>query len=125
MRRRKKVFTCIACPLGCQLEIVLKGKKIKEVKGAKCRRGKKYAEEEFYNPGRILTTTVRVKEGKCALLPVRSTKPVPLRLLRKCVKVLSSIEVKAPVRMGEVVVRDILNTGADIISTRNISHDTS
>ncbi|MBC7189676.1 DUF1667 domain-containing protein [Candidatus Aerophobetes bacterium] len=125
MKKGKKTFICIVCPLSCQLEIVIKGKKVKEVKGAKCRRGEKYAEEEFYTPGRILTTTVRVKEGKCALLPVRSTKPVPLKLLRKCVKTLSTIEVKAPVRMGEVVVRDILNTGVDIISTRDVPHDTS
>ena len=35
-------------------------------------------------------------------------------------ELINSIEVSAPVRIGDVVIRDIFNSGADVIITKNV-----
>ena len=118
----EKVYniTCIACPLGCQIKLKVKDGKIEDIKGNKCRQGIKYARQEFYNPQRVVTTTVKVKDSKIPLLPVRTNKPIPKGIIRECVRYLAKVEVKAPVKLGEVIVPNILNSGANVISTRKL-----
>ena len=68
---------CIVCPLGCRIKIRVKNKKIVSLEGNNCRRGRKYARQEFYNPQRVLTTTIKVKNSDLfPLLPVRTDKPI-------------------------------------------------
>ena len=90
------------------------------MEGNKCRRGVEYVRQEFYNPQRVLTTTVKLKGSRFPLLPVRTNKPIPKKMLRKCMRYLANIEVRAVVKLGEVIVPNILGTGANIISTRNL-----
>ncbi|HDN85496.1 MAG TPA: DUF1667 domain-containing protein [Candidatus Aerophobetes bacterium] len=111
---------CIVCPLSCEMRLMVKDGKIESIKGNRCRRGIDYARQEFYNPQRVLTTTVKLKGDRLPLLPVRTNKPIPRRMLKECVKYLSKIEVKAPVRLGEVIVSNILNSGANVISTKEV-----
>ena len=113
-------ITCIVCPLSCEMRLMVKDSKIESIKGNRCRRGIDYARQEFYNPQRVLTTTVKLKGDRLPLLPVRTNKPIPRRMLKECVRYLSKIEVKAPVKLGEVIVPNILNSGANIISTKEI-----
>jgi len=120
MKEEKRSITCIVCPLGCQMKLKVKDGKIEDIKGNKCRQGIKYARQEFYNPQRVVTTTVKVKDGKIPLLPVRTNKPIPKEIIRECVRYLAKVEVKAPVKLGEIIVHNILNSGADVISTRKI-----
>jgi CxxC motif-containing protein len=35
-------LVCIVCPVSCNLEVVMEDGKIKEIKGAGCKRGVKY-----------------------------------------------------------------------------------
>lgn len=102
------------------MKLKVKDGKIEDIKGNKCRQGIKYARQEFYNPQRVVTTTVKVKDGKIPLLPVRTNKPIPKEIIRECVRYLAKVEVKAPVKLGEIIVHNILNSGADVISTRKI-----
>ena len=44
--------------------------------GYTCKRGLEYAQQEFYEPKRILTTTIRVENGFLPLVPVRTDKPI-------------------------------------------------
>lgn len=118
--RRKHAFTCINCPLSCALELVEEGGSILEVTGHECEVGRRYAEEEFRDPRRTVTTTVRVRNGIIPLLPVVSTRPIPKALVREAVKALADVEVEAPVSDGQVIYRDILGTGADIIAARRM-----
>jgi len=113
-------FTCIMCPLSCQIELIEERNKILEVKGNRCKQGEKYAIDEFKNPVRILITTVYIEEGILPMLPVRSEKPIPKSFMKKCVKELSKTKTKAPVRCGDIIYENILNTGTNVIASRDL-----
>jgi CxxC motif-containing protein len=115
----KKTVTCICCPLGCRITVDFKGNKIKTV-GQQCKQGETYAIQEVKDPRRVLTTTIRINDGKRPMLPVRSEKEIQKKLIKKCVKKLSKMKVKAPVKCGEVICKNILDTGVNIIATRNM-----
>lgn len=117
---KRHAFTCISCPLSCSLELMEEGGEILEVTGHECEVGRRYAEEEFRDPRRMVTTTVKARNGILPLLPVVSTRPIPKALVRKVVKALAEVEVEAPVEDGQVICRDILGTGADIIASRRL-----
>lgn len=114
-------FTCISCPLSCQLELVEEGGEVLEVKGAECRQGEKYAVAEFTDPRRMVTTTVWARGGTLPLLPVRSSEAIPKRLVRDAVAALVSVTVEAPVKEGQVVLADAAGTGVDIVASRDMA----
>ncbi len=118
--RNSHNFVCINCPLSCSLELIEEDGEVIEVLGNECNVGAKYAEEEFRNPRRMVTTTVTVRNGLLPLLPVVSESPVPKDLVRDAVKVLSGVVVDAPIEEGQVIYSDILGTGVDIISSRQL-----
>lgn len=118
---RTHTFTCIVCPLSCEMELVEEDDKILEVKGNHCNLGKKYAVDEFTNPVRTLTTTVRVVDGALPVLPVRSDEPVPKRLMKEIVEALNAVEVKAPIRCGNIVCENVFDTGINIVASRDLS----
>lgn len=91
-----------------------------KVTGNSCPIGAEYGANELRNPTRVLTTTVTVHGGMHDVLPVRTDKPISKALLFEAMKVLQEVKVQAPVAMGEVIVKNILDTGADVIATRNI-----
>lgn len=69
----------------------------------------------------ILTTLVRIKgSDKYNVVSVKSTKPMDKSLWIECSKVLSRIYVGIPIEIGDLVCKNILNTGVDIVATRNI-----
>jgi CxxC motif-containing protein len=117
-----KNIICIMCPLGCTMEVVIEGSEVKQVTGQRCKKGIKHARQEVLFPGRVLTTTIRTHLLEDCLLPVRSNKEVPKERLRDCIKDISTRTVSGPVATGEVVVRNILNLGIDIIACRGIPH---
>ncbi len=114
----KHDLVCINCPLSCALEVFEEGGEVKEVKGADCKIGQKYAIEEFTNPRRMLTTTIRAVGGLVPMLPVRSAEPIPRALLKDAVITLARLVVDAPVAVGQVIYPDILGTGIDVIASR-------
>ncbi len=113
---------CIQCPVGCKISIDSIGEKIK-ITGNKCKRGEEYALQEIKNPVRMLTTTVFVEDGIQRMLPVKSDKELPKNLIKECVKVLAKIRVKAPVKQGEIIYKNILDTGVNIVATRNMERE--
>lgn len=68
----------------------------------------------------IITTLVRVKGAKVVkVVPVKSTAPIDKKLWIECSKALSRIYVGLPIKIGDTVCKNILNTGVDIVCTRN------
>lgn len=116
----KRELICITCPEGCDIEVEVDGKTIKSMDGNACIRGEKYARAEVLHPERIVTTTVAVKSGNIPLLPVKTQAAIPKDLTAKAVKEAAAITVDAPVRIGDPVIRNILNTGVDLVATRNV-----
>lgn len=115
-----RLFTCISCPIGCEVEAKIEDQKIIDVKGNRCPRGEDYVKNEYFNPTRILPTTVRVKDGILPLVPVKTLKPIPKDLLEDAMVELAKVIVEAPVKMGQVVLQDILGTGVDVVATRDL-----
>ena len=69
----------------------------------------------------ILTTLVRIKGSDlCNVVPVKSSKPLNKGIWIECSKALSRIHVGPPIKIGDVVCKNVLNTGIDIICTKNI-----
>lgn len=116
--QRQGTVICIGCPLGCRVK-VSPGKKggPPVIKGAECRKGEKFVLEEFRNPVRTLTATVPTGDASSPLLPVRSSRPVPKGLLGKIMDETVQAEVKAPVSAGDIIVRNVLETGVDLVAT--------
>ena len=92
------VVTCTLCPTGCQVRF---NEETGEYEGNKCKRGAQFAEQERTAPQRILTTTVKLADGR--LLPVRSAQTVSKQKLPQLVKQISEITVSPPVKCGETV----------------------
>ena len=48
----KKIFTCIICPNGCEIEVELDKDKIINIEGATCKKGKEYEKKNVTNSPR-------------------------------------------------------------------------
>jgi len=118
--KNKHELVCINCPLSCGIELTEENGEVLEISGADCKVGLKYAEEEFKDPRRMVTTTIKVRGGVLPLLPVASASPIPKSMAREAVRVLAEVVLEAPVADGQVVFRDILGTGVDIVSSRRL-----
>ncbi len=113
-------MTCICCPLGCQLTVTLEGGAVTEVCGNTCRRGDEYARKECTAPERTVTGTVRVLGGAAAVVSVRTTKPVPKEKVLDLARLMATLTVTAPVKMGDTVASNVLGTDSDLIATANV-----
>jgi len=119
MEEVKKVV-CIICPLSCAGEVTLRDGEVFSITGLTCDRGKKYAKAEVTAPMRMLTTTVNVENGFLPLLPVVSKDAIPKEKIKEAVKRLSTITVNAPVRAGDVIYSNIVDSGVNILASRDI-----
>ena len=120
MAAEKKHFVCVVCPVGCEIDVVHDGSEIISMEGNKCEKSEEFVSQELIEPMRILTTTVRIQGSKWPVIPVRTDKAVPKRLFPRIMRQLRRIKLRAPVNMLDVVVRDVLHTGANIIATRTM-----
>ena len=117
----KKVnLICIGCPLGCPLEAAMDGAEVLTVTGQTCRNGEKYARKELTNPTRIVTSTVRVTGGTLAMVSVKTASDIPKGKILDCVRALKSVDLTAPVAIGDVVIENVCGTGVAIVATKSV-----
>lgn len=90
------------------------------VTGNFCPRGAAYAKAELTHPTRVVTSTVRLTGGAYRRCPVKTSAPVPKERIPALMEALNDVEATAPVAVGDVLVPDILGTGADLVVTREI-----
>ena len=114
----KKELTCICCPMGCALSVELDGKNVLSVSGNTCKRGDTYARDEIVRPVRMVTSIVKVKNGKLKMLPVKTKEPIDKSKIKECLDALKNIEVQAPIHIGDIVVENA--AGVSIVAARNI-----
>ncbi|RGV96163.1 DUF1667 domain-containing protein [Ruminococcus sp. AF14-10] len=115
----KRELICIGCPMGCPLTVEMNGTEVVSVTGNTCPRGDAYARKEVTNPTRIVTSTVKVEDGKVDMVSVKTKEDIPKGKIFECVKALKGITVKAPVHIGDVILKDVAGTDVDIIATKN------
>jgi len=116
----QKEYVCTVCPMSCRVTVIEHSDQSLSTSGNTCKRGEKYAIAEHTNPQRMITTTVKVTDGLIPRLSVISTNPVPKKTLKACLEVLYKTNVKAPIVGGDLIVKNICNTGVDIIASRTI-----
>ena len=116
----KRELICIGCPMGCPLTVELENGEIKAITGYTCKKGETYARKEVTNPTRIVTSTVRVAGGRADMVSVKTREDIPKDKIFQCVKALKGVIVKAPIRIGDVVVADVAGTGVDIVATKEV-----
>ena len=114
----KRELTCIVCPIGCQLSVTLEDGVVTEVTGNTCPRGKQYAIDECTNPVRTITTTVRTSNG--GVIPVKTDRPIPKDLMFACMKEINQATASLPAHIGDIVVENLLETGANLVVTANM-----
>ena len=114
----KRELTCIVCPIGCQLTVTLENGNVTEVTGNTCPRGKQYAIDECTNPVRTITSTARTCRG--GVIPVKTSQPIPKELMFECMNVINAAVVTLPAQIGDVVIANLLGTGADVVVTANM-----
>ena len=116
----QKDLTCIGCPLGCQLTVELENGEVVSVIGNTCKRGDDYARKEVTNPTRIVTSMVKVRGGNAPVVSVKTKSDIPKDKIFECVKALKVVWAQAPVSIGDVVLRDVVGTGVDIVATKDV-----
>lgn len=116
----KRELICIGCPMGCPLTVELEDGEIRTITGYTCKKGETYGRKEVTNPTRIVTSTVRVEGGRADMVSVKTKEDIPKNMIFQCVKALKGVTVKAPVRIGDVVVANVAGTGVDIVATKEI-----
>ncbi len=108
-----RTLTCIVCPKGCMLhvdEVTFK------VTGNSCSRGAEYGAQEVRDPQRTLTTTVILEGAARKRLPVKTDRTIPKTMMAACAAATNGIIAKAPVKVGDVIVENLLGTGANLIA---------
>ena len=69
----------------------------------------------------IFTSLVRIKgDQNYKVVSVKSNKPIEKYLWREFSKVLSRIYVSTPINIGDIICKNIMNTGIDIVCTKRI-----
>lgn len=116
----KRELVCIGCPLGCNLEVEMKGNEVTKVCGHSCKRGEDYGRKECVNPTRIVTSSVSVVNGDIDIVPVKTQNDIPKESIFKCISELKNIVIMAPVNIGDIIVENVAGTGVNIVATKKV-----
>ena len=116
----KMKMTCIVCPNGCQLEVLVDEDDVADVSGNRCMRGYAYAQKEVLSTTRTVTTTLEVEGGELPRVSVKTEREIPKDRIMDCMQALKDITVKAPVQIGDIVAQNVAGTGIDVVATVNV-----
>ena len=117
----QKKLICIGCPKGCHLTVITDHGKAISVEGNDCKKGSDYGKEEVTNPQRTVTSTIRIKNGTQKMLPVKTASGIPKEKVFACMQIIKEIEKTAPVKNGDVIMKNIVNSGVDLIATQTVA----
>lgn len=113
----KKEFICIVCPNGCHISVDENNK----ISGYTCLRGLKYVEQELKDSRRFLTSTFKVNNGTSRVCPCKSSINVPKDKMLDIIKEIDKVQLDAPIKMHQIIIKNVLNLGVDIIATKEIN----
>lgn len=111
----EKDFICIVCPKGCRINI-----KDDIISGNSCPRGKNYVIQELTDPKRMITSSFKVKNSNFLVCPCKTTSAISKNLMFDIMNEINKLEISSPIRCGQIVIKNVLNTGVDIIATKEI-----
>lgn len=112
-------LTCLLCPIGCELEVEIDGDRI-DVRGHQCDKGPDFAAGEVLHPKRNLAASVLLQGTVDRMVSVRLTDRVPRELIFPILAEIGKLRPAAPVLRGDVLIRNVLGTGVDVLATRTV-----
>ena len=112
----KTELTCIVCPRGCHLVV----DEQLNVTGNSCPRGAVYGKQEVTDPRRTVTSTVKCDSIDFAVCPVKTNKDISKAKIFAVMDAINQVEVHVPVHVGDVIVSNIADSGADLVCTRTL-----
>ncbi|EFI41435.1 MULTISPECIES: DUF1667 domain-containing protein [Peptoniphilus] len=114
-------MTCISCPMGCMMKLKVDNEKnLLSIEGNNCKRGELYAKDEVKNPKRMVCSTVRVIGGIMPIVSVKTEMPIPKDKIFNIMEEINRVQIKAPVEIGYIVLKNVCNTNVNIIATSNV-----
>lgn len=113
-----KELVCIVCPKGCRLHVDENNNYA--VTGNGCARGIEYGKNEVMHPTRVITSTVKINGADLPRCPVKLSEPIPKEKIFDAMKTLDDVVLTAPVKTGQVAVKNVCGTGADFVVTRDM-----
>lgn len=114
-----KTITCICCPKGCQITLDTDAPE-ETIKGFSCPQGHDYALSELVHPTRTISSTVEIKGGLHPRIPVKTNGNIPKEKIFEVMDEINKISVQSPVKCGDVLLPNVLDTGIDIVACRDM-----
>lgn len=114
-------LTCINCPMGCALKVTLDNGEVVSVTGNTCPRGDTYGRSEVIHPVRMITSVLPVEGGDLAMVSCKTSQPVDKERIFDVMRAMEGVCIQAPVAIGDVLIANAANSGADIVATRSIA----
>lgn len=112
---------CIGCPVGCLITAKKNEDGSLTITGNTCKKGEAYARNEMTAPVRTVTSFIRLQNGEGKVVPVKTAGEIPKGRIGDCMEEIRRALAKAPVKVGDVLIRNVADTGVDIVATGNVS----
>jgi len=112
-------LTCVLCPVGCEIDVGRTERGL-DIRGSVCEKGIDFATEEILYPKRNLATSVPVKGTEARMVSVRLTDRVPRDKVFEVLAEIAKLRPELPVERGQVLIKNVSGTGADVIATRTV-----
>jgi CxxC motif-containing protein len=111
---------CILCPVSCRASVEKDAEGNISITNLECQRGERYVKQELDAPLRDVFTTISITGADIPRLPVRTSQPVPKNEVMNCIRALAKLQINAPVRIGTVIYRNLLDLEIDVIASRTL-----
>ena len=119
-----KKLVCIVCPNSCELSIEETSAGI-SVSGNKCKRGIKFATDEMTAPKRTISSVVKTAFKEVPVIPVRVSDEIPKEKIFDVMNEINHVTVKKKLKRGDVVIKNVLSLGVDVIATSDVLQSVS
>ncbi len=120
----KKELICISCPIGCRLTLEYDEDNLNydsiKVSGNLCPKGEIYGKEEILAPKRVVTATASIESKIQKRIPLKTVKPINKELILDLLKEIYSLNLKPPIKIGDIVIKNFKNSGIDIVATAEL-----
>ena len=112
---------CTSCPVGCRMTIIEDKKGDIKITGNACKRGEIYAYDEFTDPKRMVTTSVKVIGGIYPLVSIKTNKPIKKDEVKNLLAKLKKVKVTAPIKIGDVIQVNFEDSHVQVVATRKVN----
>ncbi len=62
-----------------------------------------------------------LKDGPMGRIPVKTSGIIPSDLVDRAMEIIKNTTVSAPVKKGDIIIKNLLNTGVDVIAARKVN----